>query len=99
MTQLTHDEFTHNLVFAMLGIKLGDYENSKQDEIVGECFAVYREFTLDFFMTNYPEFDLNNFPDVGQSKLKDLKVGSNLKPKLDNCYQAFLVELSKSWEV
>jgi hypothetical protein len=94
-----YDELTNSLVFAMLAIKLVDFEPSKQDEIVQSCSKVYSEFTLSFFTQNYPEFELNNIPDIGKSKLKDLHTISKLKPKLDLCYKAFLGELSKNWEI
>jgi hypothetical protein len=94
-----YDELTNNLVFTMLGLKLVDFEAVVQDEMVKNCFEAYQEFTLDFFSQNYPEFELDKIQNINQNQLISKLDVCHLKAKLDACYNAFLVELQKSWEL
>ena len=97
MHQTKYDELTNNLVSAMLGLKLIDFDDQKQDEIVQNCFEAYREYTVDFFTQNYPEIELDKIDNLENTQLISKLHSGQIKTKLDTCYQSFLTELEKSW--
>lgn len=97
MHQTKYDQLTNNLVFAMLGLKLIDFDDLKQNEIVQNCLEAYREYTVDFFAQNYPEIELDKINNLENTQLISRSDIGQLKAKLDSCYQSFLVELEKSW--
>ena len=98
MIYKTQDPFFENLIFAMLGIKLADYDPNRQNEIIEECLAVYSEFTRNYFAANYPNFDIDKIQGVNYNQESSKNISKAIQSKIDSCHKAFLDELTKSWE-
>jgi hypothetical protein len=93
---LQNPVFVNELVTAILGISTDSMDEDKKKKTVDECLSIMWNFIGSHAKEKFgfPDdtriLSIQKYPDVGV-KFPDVK------DKLEACYQAFLLEIEKSW--
>jgi hypothetical protein len=93
---LQNPAFVNELVTAILGISTDAMDEDKKKKTVDECLSIMWNFIGSHAKEKFgfPDdtriLSIQKYPDVGV-KFPDVK------DKLEQCYQAFLLEIEKSW--
>jgi hypothetical protein len=93
---LQNPAFINELVTAILGISTDSMDADKKQRTVDECLSIMWNFIGSHAKEKY------GFPDdtriLSIQKYPDVAVKfPDVKEKLEQCYQAFLLEIEKSW--
>ena len=91
-----YDEFTQNLVTAMLGVQIDLIKQEKQEEMVEKCKTIFKDFMYGYFGENYTQVDLIRLK-AAQSQDGMFDKFPDLVPKFEKAYQEFLEQLEISW--
>jgi hypothetical protein len=92
-----YDEFTQNLVTAMLGVQIAYIKPEKQDEMVEKCKTIFKDFMYGYFSENFSQVDLIRLK-AAQAQAGMFEKFPDLVPKFEQAYQEFLKQLELSWQ-
>ena len=95
-TVVQYDEFTQNLVTAMLGVQISFIKPEKQTEMVDKCKTIFKDFMYGYFSENFTQVDLIRLKHAQQQDGMFDKF-PDLAPKFEQAYQEFLKQLEISW--
>ena len=93
---LQNPAFVNELVTAILGISTDSMDEDKKKKTVDECLSIMWNFIGSHAKEKF------GFPDdtriLSIQKYPDVAIKfPDVKDKLEECYQAFLLEIEKSW--
>ncbi len=91
-----YDEFTQNLVTAMLGVQITMIKMEKQDEMVDKCKQIFKDFIYGYFSENFTQIDLIRLK-AAQAQEGMFDKFPDLVPKFETAYTEFLKQLEISW--
>jgi hypothetical protein len=92
-----YDEFTKNLVTAMLGVSIDFIKPEKRDEMVEKCKTIFKDFMFGYFKENFTEMDLIRLK-ASQSQANVFDKFPDMITKFEQAYQEFLNQLELSWK-
>lgn len=92
-----YDEFTQNLVTAMLGVQIAFIKPEKQTDMVNKCKTIFKDFMYGYFSENFNQIDLMRLK-TSQAQAGMFDKFPDLVPKFEKAYQEFLVQLELSWQ-
>jgi hypothetical protein len=92
-----YDEFTKNLVTAMLGVSIDFIKPEKRDEMVDKCKTIFKDFMFGYFKENFTEMDLIRLK-ASQSQANVFDKFPDMITKFEQAYQEFLNQLELSWK-
>jgi hypothetical protein len=96
-TQTQYDEFTQNLVTAMLGVQISSIKDDKKEEMVEKCKSIFKDFIYGYFTENFTQIDLIRLK-ASQSQEGMFEKFPDLVEKFEKAYAEFLKQLEISWE-
>jgi hypothetical protein len=96
--QNEYDEFTQNLVTAMLGVRIDQLKPEKQEEMVEKCIQIYYEFIIGRMKEDEPDYAMYL---KASTKFEDADwiwtEIPELADSLEEVYQNYLDQIELSW--
>jgi hypothetical protein len=96
-TTSQYDEFTQNLVTAMLGVSIEAIKPEKQEEMVEKCKAIFKDFIYGYFEENFNPIDGIRLK-TAQAQEGMFDKFPDLVDKFEQAYTEFLKQLEISWQ-
>ncbi len=96
--QNEYDEFTQNLVTAMIGVRIDQLKPEKQEEMVEKCIQIYYEFIIGRMKEDEPDYAMYL---KASTKFEDADwiwtEIPELADSLEEVYQNYLDQIELSW--
>jgi hypothetical protein len=89
-----NDEFINNLVMAITGNEISEFEPSYQITLAQECLNAFISFITEFVTAKYSEIDAIRLKSSLQFSGDAFAKFSDLGEKFDDAYNAFLESLT-----
>jgi hypothetical protein len=89
-----NDEFINNLVMAITGNEISEYEDEYQSTLAQECITAFINFITEFVTAKYSEIDSIRLKSALQFSGDAFAKFPDLGAKYDDAYDSFLESLT-----